>query len=105
MAQNRGLPNGPAPEEPSTPGSARHVVEGDPVTQRLIVMFLGLAVILVIIFVFLIRLDGGEVPDSLIALGSSAVGALAGFLTGTRGVPADAAARPREGGRRRDRRR
>ncbi|HSR66933.1 MAG TPA: hypothetical protein VLU25_03240 [Acidobacteriota bacterium] len=53
---------------------------------RRVIWFLGAAVILTISFAFYLALSPAEkTPESLIALGSAAVGALAGLIT-PRGV-------------------
>lgn len=59
----------------------------EPGTDRLIVWFLGLTVILVVLLGFATRLigifsptAGGDLPDSMVGIGSGAIGALAGFL-------------------------
>lgn len=53
----------------------------DPTIYRLVVVFLGLAVVLTIIGGFALSLSSAtDIPQGLIALGSAAVGALAGLL-------------------------
>ena len=76
------LPTEPVePAEPTEPAQpAPTGPAGDLFTYRLVVTFIGFALILVVMFIFLIRIDGGEIPDSLVSLGSGAIGALAGIL-------------------------
>jgi len=53
----------------------------DPWIYRIIVMSLGTAIILCIIFAFIIaNYSSNDTPQILIAIGSAAVGALAGLL-------------------------
>ena len=48
---------------------------------RIVVISLGAAVLLCLIFAFMLEMNGkGETPQILIAIGSAAVGALAGLL-------------------------
>ncbi|WP_420102453.1 hypothetical protein [Bosea sp. (in: a-proteobacteria)] len=61
-------------------------LDTDPWVYRMVVTFLGLTVILVVAGTILLVLSGKEgagVPDILTALGSAAVGALAGLLAPT----------------------
>jgi len=57
-------------------------LDSDPWIYRMVVLFLGLSVIGCVVFGFLIALwkNDMETPQILIALGSAAVGALAGLL-------------------------
>lgn len=53
----------------------------DPTIYRLVVIFLGLAVVLTITGGFILSIQSAtDIPQGLIALGSAAVGALAGLL-------------------------
>lgn len=49
-------------------------------TYRVVVVALGIALILALTFAFVLRLNQLDIPDLLVALGSGAVGALAGLL-------------------------
>ncbi len=53
-------------------------LEGD--IYRWVIKFLGIAIILVIIVVAILVGLGKTVPDGIIAIGSAAVGAMAGIL-------------------------
>jgi len=50
---------------------------------RLVVIILGVVPILALASVFWLRLNEHEIPDAIIAFGSSAPGAIAGLLTPT----------------------
>jgi hypothetical protein len=56
------------------------VIDTDPWIYRIIVTSLGLAVIISIVGAILLSIRGGDTPQILTALGSAAVGALAGLL-------------------------
>src|SRR5688500_16806168 len=92
----------PGPVDPGDPAVG---VTGDVFTYRLVVVFIGFALILTVIFISLIRLDGGDIPDSLVSLGSAAIGALGGFLVpvaakkiGSAGKAKDGARQKQKGG-------
>lgn len=53
------------------------------------IWFLGAAVLLTILFLFLISSAEAEIPEALVAIGSAAVGALAGLLAPTSGSSDD----------------
>ncbi len=55
--------------------------DNDPWLYRLVISFLGATVVLVVLGTLIVALfDGGDTPEALVALGSAAVGALAGIL-------------------------
>ena len=57
------------------------VLESDPWVYRIVVTFLGLAVLLTVLGAIALAFRGGaEIPAVLTALGSASVGALAGLL-------------------------
>jgi uncharacterized integral membrane protein len=63
---------------------------GDRCVYRITVAVLGLAVILVVIAQFALAYrfaNAAEIPDGIIAIGSAAIGALAGLLAPTQTAP------------------
>lgn len=87
------------PEQPDTPRSPdpedEEIRAYDPRIYRLVVSFLGVALILVVLGAFGVRVMGmlikdasGDIPDSLVAIGSGALGALAGLLAPSAAGPA-----------------
>jgi hypothetical protein len=54
----------------------------DPLVYRMVVAFLGLTVVVVVFggVAFAIKNNGADLPSALVALGSAAIGALAGLL-------------------------
>jgi hypothetical protein len=55
-------------------------LEQDKVIYRIVVSSLGLVTLLVVIGAIFLAVNAGEIPDVLTALGSAAIGALAGIL-------------------------
>lgn len=67
-------------------GELRHIAEGEPAYRRdrwiyrLVAGVLGLIALVAAVGAILLALDGTDIPDLLVALGSAAVGALAGLF-------------------------
>jgi hypothetical protein len=56
------------------------VLQTDPVVYRIVVLSLGLTVILSVIGFIILSFDGKVASEGLVAIGSAAVGAIAGLL-------------------------
>jgi len=52
----------------------------DPVFYRTVAWFLGITIIICTVGAILLAYSGKEIPDLLVALGSAAIGALAGLF-------------------------
>ena len=60
------------------------IYQSDRLFYRIVAISLGATTILSVIFTYLLAINSVEVPDILVALGSGAIGALAGVLASNR---------------------